>query len=350
MKILHKSKHKKEIFVIPENLDDLWVLSQSIDPGDVVSSFTERKIKLGNGGDDRKVTVIKKRILLDINTEKADFHQYTGDLRISGKIREGKEDISAGSYHTLNIEPGTEIHILKKEWMEYQVKKIEEYSKKRDLVLVCTMDRENATIFKILSYGHEIIANLKGDVQKKDLIENKGSDFFEEIVKTLEDEDKKNSYDRIIIASPQFWHTYISKYLKISSISNKTSLAVCNAVGENGVNEIMKSTELCSILNNTRSAKEINLVNDLLKNIHKGSLSAYGLAETSEAIAKGAGKELLITEKLIKTTREAGTFSEIEQLLKMAEQTQCEIHIISSDHQGGKSLDGLGGIAAITRY
>jgi protein pelota len=36
--------------------------------------------------------------------------------------------------------------------------------------------------------------------------------------------------------------------------------------------------------------------------------------------------------------------------MKTAEQTKAEIYIISSEHEGGKKLDGLGGMGAILRY
>lgn len=350
MKILHKNKNKKEISIIPENLDDLWIISQSIEEGDLVSSFTERKIKLNSSGDERKTIIIKKKILLQISVEKIEFHKYTGDLRISGKITQGKEDISAGSYHTLNIELGNKLDIEKKEWFDYQIKRIEEYSEKKDLILICTLDRESATIFKMLSYGYEVIAKLKGDVQKKDLIENKGSDFFEEVISFIDLDDKKSNYDHIVIASPQFWHSYLSNYLKKYSISKKTNLAVCNAVGENGVKEILRSTELNSILNNTRSSKEIKMIDELLRNIHQEKNAVYGFNETQNSIFSGSAKDLMITEKFIQKNREEGKFTFIENLLKTAEQVRCDIHIISSEHEGGKNLDGLGGIAAITRY
>ena len=36
--------------------------------------------------------------------------------------------------------------------------------------------------------------------------------------------------------------------------------------------------------------------------------------------------------------------------MKIVDKTKGEIEIISSEHEGGKKLDGLGGIAAILRF
>ena len=43
-------------------------------------------------------------------------------------------------------------------------------------------------------------------------------------------------------------------------------------------------------------------------------------------------------------------YKKIEDLMRLVEQTNGRIHIISSDHEGGQKLDGLTGIAALLRY
>mgnify|MGYP006438310225 FL=1 len=44
------------------------------------------------------------------------------------------------------------------------------------------------------------------------------------------------------------------------------------------------------------------------------------------------------------------TFNQIEYLMRNVEKMQGKIHIISSEHEAGKKLDGLGGVGAILRY
>ena len=36
--------------------------------------------------------------------------------------------------------------------------------------------------------------------------------------------------------------------------------------------------------------------------------------------------------------------------MREADSTQADVYIVSSEHDGGKTLDGLGGIAALLRY
>ena len=49
-------------------------------------------------------------------------------------------------------------------------------------------------------------------------------------------------------------------------------------------------------------------------------------------------------------SREKQNYEKIDNMMKIADSMKGSINIISSDHEGGKKLDGLGGIAAILRY
>ena len=79
-------------------------------------------------------------------------------------------------------------------------------------------------------------------------------------------------------------------------------------------------------------------------------MAAYGLKETKNAAIAGAVKTLLITDSFIQKTRTENKYEEIEEIMKTSDSTKSDIAIISSEHEAGKKLDGLGGIAAILRF
>ena len=84
--------------------------------------------------------------------------------------------------------------------------------------------------------------------------------------------------------------------------------------------------------------------------ISKNNLASYGLKETKEAALIGAVKTLLITDNLIQQKRIENQYEEIEEIMKTVDNTKGDILVISSEHEAGKKLDGLGGIAAILRF
>ncbi|HNB03386.1 MAG TPA: mRNA surveillance protein Pelota, partial [Methanoregulaceae archaeon] len=99
-----------EIRLFPESLDDLWHLEHLIGPGDLVFATTLRSVE--SASDKLRPDKPEKRpVRLGIRVERTEFHRFANRLRITGIIEHGDE---AGSYHTLNIEPGYEISVIKR--------------------------------------------------------------------------------------------------------------------------------------------------------------------------------------------------------------------------------------------
>ncbi|MFH1063944.1 MAG: mRNA surveillance protein pelota [Candidatus Woesearchaeota archaeon] len=348
MKILNI--HKNEAKLVVENLDDLWCLSTIIDPADIVEGRTFRKIKIG-GEDDRSQKIVKKPVFLKIEVEKVEFHKYSNVLRVSGKVAEGQEEIPKGSYHTFNVEEGTQLKLIKTEWFKYHKQRLEEASKeKRPDTLVCVFDREEAYIALIKQYGFEILLNLKGDVAKKADVKQPTKNFYEEIIKALQEYSTRHGVANIIVASPAFWKDELMKNLKDAELKKKIVFATCSSCDEGAINEVLRRPEVQTVLQKDRITTEIKAVEMLLSEISKEGAAAYGTDETENAANAGAVKVLLVTDALIQKERQEGDFTRINNLMKSADRSGAEIRIISSDHDGGKKLDGLGGIAAILRY
>jgi protein pelota len=350
MKILHFQKNEAKVLV--ENLDDLWCLSNIIDTGDSVEGRTFRKIKASGGGDDERAkAAIKKPVFLRILVEKVEFSRYSNVLRVSGKVAEGKEDIPAGSYHTFNIEENTNITIMKPEWFKYQRQRLEESAKeKRPDTIICVFDREEAYIALMKRYGFDIIAELKGEVAKKAEPKQASKNFYEEIIAALKEYVARYDAKHIIVASPAFWKDELLKNLRDDDLKKRIVLATCSSCDKEAMNEVVKRQEVQSVLQQDRAAEEMNLVEQLLSEISKQGAAAYGIKETSDSVDAGAAKILLVTDGLIQKTRQEGTFDKVNRIMRSADRTGASVSIISSEHDGGKRLDGLGGIAAILRY
>lgn len=350
MKILHQNFKKGEIKIKVENLDDLWYLHQLIDEGDLIKGKTVRKIKIGEK-EQRKINIIKKPVFIEIKAEKVEYSKTINALRISGTIIQCPEEIQKGSHHTFNVETNSIITIIKQEWLKFQLDKLREAcSQKISKILIVVLDREEAFFALMKKYGYELLAHIKGTVQKKANIKEIKSSFYSQLIKQIEEYDKRYQLQTIIVASPAFWKEELLKNLKNKELKNKIIKATCSSVSESAINEVLKRPETQQALKQDRIAKEINLVESLLVEIKKNGLAAYGLEETKNAVNAGAVKLFLITDSMIRKTREENTYKAIEIMMKTVEKTKGSVNIISSDNEAGKKLDGLGGIAAILRY
>ena len=153
-----------------------------------------------------------------------------------------------------------------------------------------------------------------------------------------------------MLASPAFFKEDLLKVLP-KEMHAKITLATCNHVGKPGINEVLKRPELAKVLQDEVTSSEMKLVEELLGHIGKQDHCAtYGLQQTKQASKQGAIEKLILTTKAIQESRLNQTYKEIEYLMKTVEATKGIVHIISADHEGGKRLNGLGGIGAILRY
>lgn len=340
---------KGEIRLAVDSTEDLWYLSQIIEKGDLLKSKTVRKIKIG-GEEERRQAVKKVSASIRISVEKVEFHEYSNMLRVSGTILEAPEDVQKGSYHTLTLEEGTAFTITKENWLKYQIDWLKEACTRKDYrILLCILDREEAVFALLKRQGYKILSEIKGDVQKKGYEEKKPS-FYSELIKLIQDYVERHSIQKIIVASPAFWKEELFKEIKDEKIKSRITQATCSSVGKNAVEEVIKRPELKEVLKQERYVREANKVEELLAEISKNNLAAYGVNEVEKAVYSGAVKELLVTESLIRTRKDNGDFQRINTLMKETDRMKGEIMIISSGHEGGKKLDGLGGIGALLRF
>jgi protein pelota len=348
MKLIAKELSKGIVKVQITNPDDIWFLSQLISPGDYISGKTFRKIKL-EGSDDRKTSVIKKPAFIKILAEKIEYSPSL--LKVLGPITEGPDDVPRGSYHSFSIEENTIITIEKERWYSYQVQKLHEAAEpKLPKILICVMDREEAYFAISQQYGYTTISSLQGDVEKKEERASTRNTFYLDIIRQLKEYSTRYEAEKILLASPAFWKEDLLKLITDNDLKKKIILVTCSSAQENAINEVLRRPETQQMLKMDRTAKEINLVEELLKEISISGKASYGLEEVKLAADAGAVAHLMITDKFIEQTRLDNVYGEIDKIMKRVDQSQGEITIISALHDGGKRLDGLGGIGALLRY
>lgn len=331
-----------------DHAEDLFTLSQIIEAGDTLEGRTLRKIKLDRGGDDRKAAVVTRPVFLSITVENAEF---TGEsLRVSGTVNEGKEDIPRGAHHTITLEAHDTVALIKDQWPGFMLDKIKEAcAGEPPRILIAILDRDEAYIATMKKVKYDILVHLQSEPEKK-AVKQTEKDFYSEVAKQIQQYDERHNLDAVIIASPAFYKDEVAKRLN-EKIRSKSVMCACSSVGKNGIDEVLKREEAASALAKARIGNEMQHMQQLLTEISKSSGKAvYGLAACRKAAEAGAIAELLVSEGFIQKMRSEGKYASVASVMKIADQTRGEIRIISSEHDGGKQLDGLGGIGAILRY
>ncbi|MBS3817503.1 MAG: mRNA surveillance protein pelota [Candidatus Thermoplasmatota archaeon] len=343
MKILHQDKREGKIKIRIDNLDDLWHLKNIINPGDVVSAITFRreetqrdKIRSERGE--------KKKMRLDIEVEKVEFHEFTDRLRVLGVIIEGPQD--HGSYHTLNLTDGDELTIIK-EWKDHELDRLEEAVERSEepMITFVALEEDDATIAIMRQYGVKEMATLSPNRGGKmyDSEQMSREDFFDEIIKKL-----KTIIDPgepLVILGPGFTKEDFFEYCKRHEpeLVKHAEVVPAGEGGLTGVNEVLKKGRERETLDGQRMSYETEKVEDLLREIKSDGAYSYGFEEVKRAVNIGAVNTLLILDT--KVREEEG-----EKLMEETEDLGGEVIVISNTHEGGEKLEALGGVGALLRY
>ncbi len=344
MKVIKKALKQGTVVVKIENMDDLWHLSQLVEASDQVRGKTSRKLKLGS---DSETT--RKTMTLTIKVESTELTDHS--LRIHGTTTESTDDVPAASHHTITAETNYDLTIIKKEWPQFHLQRLDEASKEKNApVLITVFDREQAVFASLKSNGYKVLSTLTGNVTKKFDPAIKGENFYNHIIKTMQEYADRLKVQHIILASPSFWKEELMKELKDDTLKKKIIQATCSSADQGALDELLKRPELAQVLADERAAKEAALVERLLEQIAKDGLAVYGPEQVQQAIDAGAVETLLVSSDKIKETREDDVFEQLNAKMKAVDSQSGQVSFITSSTDAGKKLDGLGGLAALLRY
>ncbi len=332
-----------EIAVTAETLDDLWHLKYIIEKGDLVFALTKRKAD-SSSDKIRPEKVEKVKVRLGIRVEELEFHKFANRLRIHGPIEHGMD---AGSYHTLNIEIGTNLSIVKEHWKNDQLQRIKdaEEAGKRPKVVIVAVEEGDADIGFVRHYGIEVYSHIRQSSGKRE--SGLRDEFFREIVEQLRHAVPEDA--SIVVAGPGFTKDDFMKYFRDveADMASKALTEDTSMIGMSGFQEVLRRGAVDRIMQESRIARESALMEMLIKEISMDGKAAYGFADVRNALDFGAVETLLIADETLREEREKGA---IDRLLLEVEQAQGKVVVFSTAFEPGEKLHKLGGIAALLRF
>lgn len=189
--------------------------------------------------------------------------------------------------------------------------------------------------------------------------------FFQTTLDTLVRQIDMTKSKPILLASPGFTAAAFQKYIldTATKTADKALLAqkanfivVHSSSGHlHSLNEVLQSPEVLVRLKDTKYARETRLMDEFLTLLRKDDGRAwYGPREVEHAAEKGAigkgGGMLLISDALFRAQDVGVRRRWVGLVDRVREVEGGEVRVLSSEHESGKRLDGLGGIAAILTF
>ncbi|MFB6221122.1 MAG: mRNA surveillance protein pelota [Halolamina sp.] len=341
---------RDRVTLVPETVDDLWHLSHVLEPGDLVEGDTTRRIQRADdqmrdtGGE-------REHLHVTIQVMDVEFARFANRLRVGGVIEACSREDQLGLHHTLNVETHEEITVEKRLKPD-QEDRLEEAAEATDApdVAIVTVEEGEAYIHTVQQYGTDEYATITGPTGKGEYAQPRER-LFEELGSALQHVD----VDAIILAGPGFTKRDAGDYLESEypEVAERIATTVdTSAAGDRGVHEVLKRGAVEEVQDQTRIARESELIDELTERISTGEKATYGVEETAEAAEYGAVETLLVVDERLRQERQEEGDWEVDanEIIESVEQKGGDVVVFSSEFAPGEQLSNLGGIAALLRY
>ena len=167
----------------------------------------------------------------------------------------------------------------------------------------------------------------------------------------------------VLLASPGFVASVFQRFIQSEASTTPglrrllpSIVVVHSASGYmNSLSEVLQSPAVKAMLADTKYARETKLMDDFLDQLRKETNKAtYGPREVESAVDQGAvgrgGGVLIISHRLFRSQDVAERKRWVALVDRVRNVEGGEVRILSSDHESGKRLEGLGGIAALLTF
>jgi protein pelota len=338
MKVMHFDRKTGELKAALDIVEDLWHLSKVIAPGDLAEGSTYRSVKFGDKEE-------RKRVFIAVQVEDVEFSKSVNRLRLRGKIVRGspEEFVQLGRYHTLELEPGDKIQIIK-QWKNYELNRLKEAEKetKKPRLRIVVLDEEKALTAIVRGFGVEYGPELESKTSKRDeKHEEKALQYLGDVAAEIEKHE-----ERYVVAGPGFTKENLKKFLekRKPELLKRITFENCSYAERSGVDELLKKGVVERLIGEERVERETKLMDELTREISKEGLAAYGLKEVAAAAEAFAVEKLLVLDSFLRASPEA------EKLAEVVDRNRGAVIVIAEDSDPGLKLKGFGKIAAFLKF
>ena len=344
MKIIFEDLRKGIVKVRVESADDLWVLKTIISEGDIIVARTLRDVKIDGEGKRRRPMVIA------IKVKNIYFQPFATRLRIHGIIVDAPDGYGLkGSHHTLNIDVGTEVSIIKESWSKSQLHRLKKASGRWVNALLIAADFDEVSVAMLYHQGVRYLVDksLPGISSNEPNSIERVINHIVELVRPILD---REEVKLIIIGSPAFLKDLIAKKLTAQLPRDKGIKVYTDSVssgGRAGINELIRRDIVKNLLKEVSAIEAEEILNEFMMYLSKKpERVAYGIEPVKLAVKANAVSKLLVSEELLS----GGNREVIEEILSEAESRGAIVRIVPMETPASVKLNALGGIIAVLRY
>ncbi|KAL1977589.1 hypothetical protein VTN31DRAFT_448 [Thermomyces dupontii] len=378
------------VTLTPEEPEDMWHAYNLIRPNDILKASAIRKVTTTQASG--TTTISRIHLMLQIRVKNVDFDPQSSQLHVNGQIMNETQHTRVGQYHTLDLELHRNFTLEKEVgaegegvgWdsvaIEMLKDAVDESGKKRAEAVAVVMQEGLAHICFITQFQTILKQKVEMSIPRKR--QGGGGDhdkalskFYQVTLDTLlrqidfntsitSTSPTNETVRPILLASPGFVAAGFQKHMQTVAATSTPALkrllpsvvVVHSASGYlHSLSEVLQSPTVKTLLADTKYARETKLMDDFMNQLRKETNKAtYGAREVEAAVEQGAvgrgGGVLIISNRLFRShdVRERKRWVALVDRVRQVE--GGEVRVLSSDHESGKRLDALGGVAALLTF
>lgn len=322
----------------PEDDEDMWHLYNLVQQGDQVRAPAIRRVQ--NVSTTGSMESHRIRLTLTLQVSRTEFSAASGgtattggsdppsslqpnsfaSLQISGRVAVENEHVRMGAYHTLDVEVGRDVRIVKDEWDSIALATVEQACVPgRGAEVGAIVCGEGTAAFCLLSQHMTVVRQridlpVPRKVSSSSSAHEKGLARFHDAIYAAFLRlipYSTPSLRAIVIASPGWVRDAVLEHIigEATRTGNKALLSVRNKFMKVHVNsphvhsliEVLKSPEIVSQLKETKFAREGIMLDKFFKMLGSDEMRAwYGPDHVRLAADRGAIGTLLISDELFR--------------------------------------------------
>jgi protein pelota len=286
-------------------------------------------------------------------------------------VVEENQYVKLGAFHTLDLELNRSFDLEKADgWDSVALETLKEAVEQSKKAVLWAVIMQEGLAHICLITDHTTIMRQKVEVQlPKKRAGSTDHDkqlqkFFQLTLDSLLRQIDPADPTPILLASPGFTASSFLTFIKTLAASgaHKTlahvarNITVAHAASGylHSLGEVLSSPAVTAQLSDTKFARETQLMDKLTEMLRKDDQRAwYGPRECEQAIERGAvgkgGGVLLISNALFRS-QDIQTRKRWVRAVDDVKEQGGEVRVLSSMHESGRRLEGLGGIAAILTF
>lgn len=344
MKILKDSIDRKKRFgsleLIPESPDDIYMLYNFLNRNDIIKTMTTRKILI-EGKDSRKVS-----LLMDISIQEMEIDLAGGVIFIKGLIQSEHDNVRIGSFHSIDIEIGKRLKVIKNFWSDFDLKVMEDMKKIVYSVLFCIFYDSECLIFNVSRNFVKLVQKIQ--IKPKnvkplcDYLSKHITNIKAVVICTFREE-KPSILSQINKSKDLLKYNNLFCEVKLEETKKKT-------LPTKLISSILTDEKHRNLIEKIELKEEFEEMKTFLTNLEVNqSKIAIGINEIEEALDYGALKILLITYEKAKSNN-LEERKNIENLILKINQIRGSVCILPANSVFGEKLSELGGIVANLKF